>query len=415
MKRPRAPIACFRCHHKKVRCDGGHPFCTRCQNTGSVCSYPSSRRSRNTQSSLVDPYIDHLSQLEHYIRQIESEMNEYRNMLVMSISNNNNNENSNENEKTSSFPQQDYLKKQLQKTEQEVQESRAILAQLRLRGEQRIARLKRNQAKESKQQKESPSTTINNTKITKNTNTTNNKNTKTIKNGHPSNINNKSASPSMMDKKNISSTIKSNDLVHYDDLFLSTSHIHSVNETAHLYDQHHLPPTSLSSPSHENMIIYPTSNPTLSMNPLINLHHHQQQQQSSNTITTPTPIISDSISTNSHLYYSSLNMMDFPWTTPTDYDHQHHQHRHHHDKNNSNHNSHKKNIKDPSTSFINSNNNNNRFEYQIEELNIRENEHYSSSTVATIEEAARLAQLHQLLQTNSPSSSSQSFHMNPQN
>ncbi|CAO3661848.1 unnamed protein product [Rhizopus stolonifer] len=44
-KRPRAPIACYRCHHKKVRCDGTHPNCTRCLSTGVLCAYPSSRRS----------------------------------------------------------------------------------------------------------------------------------------------------------------------------------------------------------------------------------------------------------------------------------------------------------------------------------------------------------------------------------
>ncbi|CAO3599288.1 unnamed protein product [Absidia cylindrospora] len=171
MKRPRAPIACFRCHRKKVRCDGANPFCTRCQSTGSSCSYPSSRRSRNTQPHHVDPYIDHLSQLEHQIRQIEADMNEYRSMLLSSLMTTSmdptlgNTTTSTSTAATTTtttapngtgqhHPQEDMLRSHLSKTEQEVQESRTILAQLRLRGEQRIARTKRNQTKEAKQQQQ---------------------------------------------------------------------------------------------------------------------------------------------------------------------------------------------------------------------------------------------------------------------
>jgi hypothetical protein len=51
-------------------------------------------------------------------------------------------------------PQEDILRSHLTKTEQEVQESRTILAQLRLRGEQRIARTKRNQTKAAKQKQQ---------------------------------------------------------------------------------------------------------------------------------------------------------------------------------------------------------------------------------------------------------------------
>ncbi|KAG0169642.1 hypothetical protein DFQ28_009017 [Apophysomyces sp. BC1034] len=133
MKRPRAPIACFRCHHKKVRCDGIHPNCTRCLSTGVLCAYPSSRRSRNTQPTNVDPFIDNISQLEGRIRRIESDLESQRALMQSMYSSN----------ASSSSSQASELTSQMVKTEQEVQESRSILAQLRLRGEQRIARGKR--------------------------------------------------------------------------------------------------------------------------------------------------------------------------------------------------------------------------------------------------------------------------------
>ncbi|KAI8075317.1 hypothetical protein BC940DRAFT_351869 [Gongronella butleri] len=146
MKRPRAPIACYRCHHKKPH----H----------------------------VDPYIESLSLLEHQIQQIESDMNDYRGRLLTTLasvsSKSTNGLASSANSTSSSTSatvvggslstttkdassalqkEEDRLRSHLQQTEQDVQESRTILAQLRLRGEQRIARSKRNQAKETKHQR----------------------------------------------------------------------------------------------------------------------------------------------------------------------------------------------------------------------------------------------------------------------
>ncbi|KAJ2962134.1 hypothetical protein NQZ79_g2586 [Umbelopsis isabellina] len=137
-KRPRAPIACFRCHHKKVRCDGGHPNCARCLSTGVLCAFPSSRRSRNTQPANVDPFIDNLSQLEGRIRQIETAMEAQRNVIQQIVSGNDKNE-----KKDGNLSK---LVMQMRKTEDEVQDSRSILAQLRLRGEQRISKNKRSQS-----------------------------------------------------------------------------------------------------------------------------------------------------------------------------------------------------------------------------------------------------------------------------
>lgn len=128
-KRPRAPIACFRCHHKKVRCDGAHPNCTRCLSTGVLCAYPSSRRSRTTQPTNVDPFIDNLSHLEARIRRIESDLANQRSMVHSIVS--------------SPIANNSELESKMIKTELEVQDSRSILAQLRLRGEQRISRSKR--------------------------------------------------------------------------------------------------------------------------------------------------------------------------------------------------------------------------------------------------------------------------------
>ncbi|KAL9560305.1 hypothetical protein MBANPS3_000032 [Mucor bainieri] len=140
MKRPRAPIACYRCHHKKVRCDGEHPNCTRCLTTGVLCAYPSSRRSRNTQPTNVDPFIDNLSQLEARIRRIETDLESQRALVRTvcasdplmggggDITAKNNNAT---------------LTSRMLKTEKDLQESRSIVAQLRLRGEQRAARGRR--------------------------------------------------------------------------------------------------------------------------------------------------------------------------------------------------------------------------------------------------------------------------------
>ncbi|KAI9283304.1 hypothetical protein BY458DRAFT_427868 [Sporodiniella umbellata] len=133
MKRPRAPIACYRCHHKKVRCDGIHPNCTRCLSTGVLCAYPSSRRSRNTQPTNVDPFINNLSQLESKIRKIETDLESQRNLVHTLCGENG------KIDKTGASA----LTSRIGKTEKDLQESRSIVAQLRLRGEQRAARGRR--------------------------------------------------------------------------------------------------------------------------------------------------------------------------------------------------------------------------------------------------------------------------------
>ncbi|KAI8885138.1 hypothetical protein K501DRAFT_293628 [Backusella circina FSU 941] len=138
MKRPRAPIACYRCHHKKVRCDGVHPNCTRCQSTGILCAYPSSRRSRNTQPTNVDPFIDNLSQLEALIRRIETDLESQRQLLRTVCASN-----ADVTDHTSAEKSSSTLTTRMLKTEKDLQESRSIVAQLRLRGEQRAARGRR--------------------------------------------------------------------------------------------------------------------------------------------------------------------------------------------------------------------------------------------------------------------------------
>lgn len=138
MKRPRAPIACYRCHHKKVRCDGVHPNCTRCLSTGVLCAYPSSRRSRNTQPTNVDPFIDNLSQLETRIRRIETDLESQR-ALVRTVCATDSMDNTITNRSNTN----NALTSCMLKTEKDLQESRSIVAQLRLRGEQRAARGRR--------------------------------------------------------------------------------------------------------------------------------------------------------------------------------------------------------------------------------------------------------------------------------
>ncbi|KAI8340394.1 hypothetical protein BD560DRAFT_439896 [Blakeslea trispora] len=140
-KRPRAPIACFRCHHKKVRCDGVHPNCTRCLTTGVLCAYPSSRRSRTTQPANIDPFIDNLSQLEARIRQIEIDL-ENQQIIIDSILTSSRLSNDQE----SVLVTANEAKLNLLKTGTEVQDSRSILAQMRLKGEQRISKSRRDAA-----------------------------------------------------------------------------------------------------------------------------------------------------------------------------------------------------------------------------------------------------------------------------
>lgn len=138
----------------QVRCDGVHPNCTRCLTTGVLCAYPSSRRSRNTQPTNVDPFIENLSNLEAKIRRIESDLEAQR-ALIHSVFIPNQQQVSARNNKGTPSPviTAAELTDQMRKTEQEVQESRSILAQLRLRGEQRIARSKRSMPKQQQQQR----------------------------------------------------------------------------------------------------------------------------------------------------------------------------------------------------------------------------------------------------------------------
>ncbi|KAI9243504.1 hypothetical protein EDC94DRAFT_630795 [Helicostylum pulchrum] len=152
MKRPRAPIACYRCHHKKVRCDGVHPNCTRCLSTGVLCAYPSSRRSRNSQPTNVDPFIDNLSQLEARIRRIETDLESQRALVRTVCARDTNSLQHAVNNPPSASASavaagrsstNNSLTTRMLKTEKDLQESRSIVAQLRLRGEQRAARGKR--------------------------------------------------------------------------------------------------------------------------------------------------------------------------------------------------------------------------------------------------------------------------------
>ncbi|KAI8336084.1 hypothetical protein BC941DRAFT_471380 [Chlamydoabsidia padenii] len=301
MKRPRAPIACFRCHHKKVRCDGAHPFCTRCQSTGSSCSYPSSRRSRNTQPHHVDPYIDHLSQLEHQIQQIEVDMNNYRSMLFST---------------NSSGDQEDILRSHLTKTEQEVQESRTILAQLRLRGEQRIARTKRNQTKEAKQKQQQQQQ--------------------------------QQQQRTTMNKKKPKTRKSEPDL----STFLGMNESASRSAPTELTTLH--PFLSLNTSSADTSInLYGT--------PSSSSTSYSQQQ----------PITSNDLyymSEGSRSYYNP--MMEYPWTTPTDFS------------------------TDPikNEAAKEKHNNNGNLWAKTDTNDNTETAHYSPSTVAAIEEVARLAQ-----------------------
>lgn len=155
-----------------MRCDGAHPNCTRCLTTGVLCAYPSSRRSRTTQPTNVDPFIDNLSHLEARIRRIETDLENQRSMVHSIVSPSTsklNDETANE------------LSSKMLKTEIEVQDSRSILAQLRLRGEQRISRGKRAAAaaaaaatqappKEEKVKNNRQSNTKSSNKLTKKTN-----------------------------------------------------------------------------------------------------------------------------------------------------------------------------------------------------------------------------------------------------
>jgi hypothetical protein len=136
-KRPRAPIACFRCHHKKVRCDGARPNCTRCLSTGVLCAYPNARKSRTTQPTNIDPFIDNLSQLEARIRQIELDLESQKSMVQSILS-------------------KDSLNTNL--TKPEIQDSKTMIA----RGEQRTIKEKRAEKQQQSKFKSTQNTDMEN-------------------------------------------------------------------------------------------------------------------------------------------------------------------------------------------------------------------------------------------------------------
>lgn len=103
-----------------------------------MCAYPSSRRSRNTQPTNVDPFIDNLSQLEARIRRIETDLESQR-ALVRTVCANDPLKGGDITAKNNNAT----LTSRMLKTEKDLQESRSIVAQLRLRGEQRAARGRR--------------------------------------------------------------------------------------------------------------------------------------------------------------------------------------------------------------------------------------------------------------------------------
>lgn len=108
----------------QVRCDGARPNCSRCHATNKLCAYPPCRRSRNTQPTIADPFIDDLSQLEARIRSIETEQKALRLQL-------------------NSFVSNQQVDDKMAKLDHETQDSRSILAQMRLLREQRISKSKR--------------------------------------------------------------------------------------------------------------------------------------------------------------------------------------------------------------------------------------------------------------------------------
>ena len=100
-----------------------------------MCAYPTRRRSRNTQPTDVDPFIDDLSQLETRIRAIESEQEALWDLMQR-------------------YDTSDDLVPRMVMIDQEVQTSRASLARQRLLREQHIARSKQSASDKAKQQQQ---------------------------------------------------------------------------------------------------------------------------------------------------------------------------------------------------------------------------------------------------------------------
>lgn len=118
-----------------MRCDGRRPNCDRCAANEKMCAYPTRRRSRNTQPTDVDPFIDDLSQLETRIRAIESEQEALWDLMQR-------------------YDTSDDLVPRMVMIDQEVQTSRASLARQRLLREQHIARSKQSASDKAKQQQQ---------------------------------------------------------------------------------------------------------------------------------------------------------------------------------------------------------------------------------------------------------------------
>lgn len=105
-----------------------------------MCAYPSSRRSRTTQPTNVDPFIDNLSHLEARIRRIESDLEKQRNVIKSITPSPNMIETKLDRHKAISTK---VLNSKSIKTDKDAQESRSTLTQQRIPGEQRLPKSKR--------------------------------------------------------------------------------------------------------------------------------------------------------------------------------------------------------------------------------------------------------------------------------
>ncbi|CAH0044934.1 unnamed protein product [Clonostachys solani] len=72
MSHPIAPLSCFQCREKKLKCDRNAPCCGRCQRLAHPCDYPSARKKVTGKRKQVRELEAKLAELESKLDAVHS-------------------------------------------------------------------------------------------------------------------------------------------------------------------------------------------------------------------------------------------------------------------------------------------------------------------------------------------------------
>lgn len=78
-----APLACYSCRSKHLKCGGASPMCSRCSSIGAICTYLPSRRGRSART--CKSHAPRPSNPVHYATPLPVEENPERNWSVSEI------------------------------------------------------------------------------------------------------------------------------------------------------------------------------------------------------------------------------------------------------------------------------------------------------------------------------------------